>query len=201
MARCRAATGFLALTILGGIENSVSKNTEVEYERHRNFSCVTTVLTFGKKLSMWANRRYAEGGRHAHPELTAEDLRTIENVKQSAKDRRHHRLRPTARTFFRTSVHGRHHCREGYQAPRVTASQTVLFGDYPFTGTLCRLVFVRPPLVYTEEKFLSASCMDSELRRHHRGIARAKLAFGAVWYTPVFESCGENSWVRQGVQS
>ena len=122
-------------TILEGIENSVSKNTEVEYSDTGIFSARDDRADVG--IVIVGESPYAEGVcDNAHPELTAEDLQTIENVKAISKkivviivSGRPLDILPYVSSWDAIIAAWL----PGTEGDGVA---DVLFGDYPFTGTL-----------------------------------------------------------------
>ena len=122
-------------TILDGIRQAVSPTTIVEYDQTGNFNDSSTLADVG--LAIVGEKPYAEGwGDNPHPALTDEDLTTIKKVKQASKK------------IVVIIVSGRPLDIKPYQrdwdaiiAAWLPGSEgqgisDVLFGDYPFTGTL-----------------------------------------------------------------
>ncbi|OGY87624.1 MAG: hypothetical protein A2233_01585 [Candidatus Kerfeldbacteria bacterium RIFOXYA2_FULL_38_24] len=126
--------GILGTTILEAIKNTVSRDTEVEYNEKGdfftdNFSDVGIVVV--------GEKPYAEGwGDIANPSLSSEDLLTIEKVKAKSKklvviivSGRPLNIKEYAKNW------------DGIIASWFPGSEgqgvaDVLFGDYAFTGTL-----------------------------------------------------------------
>lgn len=122
-------------TILSGIRQAVSPTTKIEYDQAGNFPPSTNLADIG--IAIVGEKPYAEGwGDDSHPALTSEDLATIKKVKQASKK------------LVVVIVSGRPLDIKPYQrdwdaivAAWLPGSEgegvaDVLFGDYPFTGTL-----------------------------------------------------------------
>lgn len=122
-------------TILQGIQAAVSPSVEVEYNLTGHFPNQTTLADIG--IAIVGENPYSEGvGDKAHPELSAEDLATITNLKK------------VSRKVVVIIVSGRPLDIKQYVAnwDAVIAAwlpgsegqgvADVLFGDYNFTGTL-----------------------------------------------------------------
>ncbi|MDF1497517.1 MAG: glycoside hydrolase family 3 protein [Patescibacteria group bacterium] len=127
--------GIVGTTILEAIQNTVSKDTEIDYNKNGNFSITNNLADVG--IVVVGEKPYAEGwGDTANPILSSEDLTAIEKVKAKSKK------------IVIIIVSGRpldikEHAKNwdailatwlpGSEGQGVT---DVLFGDYPFTGTL-----------------------------------------------------------------
>lgn len=122
-------------TILDGIKKIVSENTIVEYSAVGNYVANKELADIG--IAVVGEAPYAEGwGDNAHPSLTPEDLRTIKKLKALSKklvviiiSGRPLDIRPYAYEW------------DAVVAAWLPGSEgggvaDVLFGDYPFTGTL-----------------------------------------------------------------
>lgn len=122
-------------TILDAIRSAVSENTTVEYDAIGNFNINDTLADVG--IAVVGEAPYAEGwGDNAYPALSPEDLLTIAKVKAASKK------------LVVIIVSGRPLDIQPYEtdwdaviAAWLPGSEgggiaDVLFGDYPFTGTL-----------------------------------------------------------------
>jgi len=122
-------------TILNGIRQAVSPTTTVEYDQAGNFQQSTSPADIG--IAIVGEKPYAEGwGDNPHPTLTDDDLATIRKVKQASKkiiviivSGRPLDIKPYARDW------------DAIIAAWLPGSEgggiaDILFGDYPFTGTL-----------------------------------------------------------------
>lgn len=122
-------------TILDGIKNAVSDTTEIEYSDTGVFSARAERADIG--IVIVGEAPYAEGvGDDAHPELSAEDLQTIENVKAISKkivviivSGRPLDILPYVSSWDAIIAAWL----PGTEGDGVA---DVLFGDYPSTGTL-----------------------------------------------------------------
>lgn len=122
-------------TILSAIRNSVSQNTEVEYDLAGNFRSAGHLADVG--IAVVSEKPYAEGwGDNANPSISREDLSAIE------------KLRTQSRQLIVLIVSGRPldiapyiKDWDGVVASWLPGSEgagvaDVLFGAYPFTGKL-----------------------------------------------------------------
>lgn len=76
--------GIAGTTILEAIKNTVSKNTEIEYDKQGNFSLGNNLADVG--IVIVGEEPYAEGwGDNARPRLSSEDLATIAKTKTKSK--------------------------------------------------------------------------------------------------------------------
>jgi len=76
--------GIFGTTILEAIKNTVSKNTEVQYNKQGNFSVGNNLADVG--IVVVGEKPYAEGwGDNANPRLSAEDIKAIEKTKAKSK--------------------------------------------------------------------------------------------------------------------
>jgi beta-glucosidase len=127
--------GLLGTTILKAIENTVSENTKIEYNKQGDFSLENNLADFG--IVVVGEKPYAEGwGDSAELILSAEDLLAIEKTKARSKK------------LVVIIVSGRPLLIKEYMkdwdaviAAWLPGSEgqgvaDVLFGDYPFVGTL-----------------------------------------------------------------
>lgn len=127
--------GLLGTTILEAIKNTVSSETEVEYDKEGNFSTNNSLADIG--IAIIGEKPYAEGwGDAVDLSLNTEDLMVIEKVKAKSKK------------IIVIIVSGRPLEIEKYAdnwdgiiAAWLPGSEgqgvaDVLFGDFPFTGTL-----------------------------------------------------------------
>jgi len=122
-------------TILQGIEDAVSSETNVEYRQAGDFPLGTELADVG--IVIVGETPYAEGvGDNEHPELSAEDLEVID------------RVRAISKTIIVILVSGRPLDVSPYvndwdalvtvwlPGSEGGGVADVLFGDYPFTGKL-----------------------------------------------------------------
>ncbi len=122
-------------TILNGIKDAVSDNTVIEYSETALFSVRNERADIG--IVIVGEAPYAEGvGDNAHPELSAEDLQAIQNVQAISKkivviivSGRPLDIRPYINSWDAVVAAWL----PGSEGGGIT---DVLFGDYPFTGTL-----------------------------------------------------------------
>lgn len=71
-------------TILAGIKNTVSKDTQVEYNVDANFASKQSLADVG--IAVVSEKTYAEGwGDNEHPRLSNEDLAAINKLKKQSK--------------------------------------------------------------------------------------------------------------------
>ncbi len=76
--------GIVGTTILQAIKNTVSENTDVEYNLRGDFSGESGLADVG--IAVVGEKPYAEGwGDNANPSLSAEDLSAIEKTKAKSK--------------------------------------------------------------------------------------------------------------------
>jgi len=76
--------GILGTTILEAIKDTVSRDTEVEYNKEGDFSTGENLADFG--IAIVGEKPYAEGwGDIANPSLSSEDLSAIKKVKAKSK--------------------------------------------------------------------------------------------------------------------
>ena len=76
--------GIVGTTVLQAIKNTVSENTNVEYNIRGDFSGGSGLADVG--IAVVGEKPYAEGwGDNANPSLSAEDLETIQKVKAKSK--------------------------------------------------------------------------------------------------------------------
>ena len=122
-------------TILAGIRQAVAPTTVVAYDQAGNFPPSTSRADIG--IAIVGEKPYAEGwGDNPYPALTSDDLATIQKVRQASKklvviivSGRPLDIRPYQRDW------------DAVIAAWLPGSEgagiaDVLFGDYPFTGTL-----------------------------------------------------------------
>lgn len=127
--------GITGTTVIQAIKNTVSKNTEVDYNKQGDFSIENNSADVG--IVVVGEKPYAEGwGDNANPGLNAEDLLAIEKTKLKSKK------------IIVIIISGRpldikKYINEwdGAVASWLPGSETqgiadVLFGLYPFTGVL-----------------------------------------------------------------
>ncbi len=127
--------GIVGTTILKAIKNSVSKNTEVEYNKLGDFSFADNLADVG--IVVVGEKPYAEGwGDNANPSLGPEDLAAIAKTKAKSKK------------IVVVIISGRPLDIASYSKnwDSIVASwlpgsegegvTDVLFGRYPFTGIL-----------------------------------------------------------------
>jgi beta-glucosidase len=127
--------GIVGTTILEGIKNTVSKETQIEYNKEGNFSIDSNSADVG--IVVVGEKPYAEGwGDKDNPSLSAEDLLVIEKVKAKSKQvvvvivaGRPLNIKAYAKNW------------DGIVAAWLPGSEgqgvaDVLFGDHAFTGTL-----------------------------------------------------------------
>ncbi|MDZ4230050.1 MAG: glycoside hydrolase family 3 C-terminal domain-containing protein, partial [Candidatus Veblenbacteria bacterium] len=122
-------------TILDAIKNTVSKDSVIEYSLEGDFGSARQPADVG--IAIVGEAPYAEGwGDSEHPTLTPEDLQTIAQVKAASKklvviiiSGRPLDIRPYV-DEWNTVVAAWLPGSEG------GGVADVLFGDYPFTGTL-----------------------------------------------------------------
>lgn len=128
-------TSITGTTILEGIKNTVSGNTHVEYDQNGDFAAGSELADIG--IVVVGDKPYAEGwGDNPNPKLSTEDLLAIEKTKVKSKK------------LVVVIVAGRPLDISAYSADwdAIVASwlpgaeaegvADVLFGLYPFTGTL-----------------------------------------------------------------
>ncbi len=127
--------GILGTTILQAIKNTVSKNTEVEYNEKGDFSTRNDLADVG--IVVVGEKPYAEGwGDSANPRLSPEDLSAIEKVKAQSK-----RLIVVIISGRPLDISSYSKDWDGIVASWLPGSEgegvtDVLFGLYPFTGVL-----------------------------------------------------------------
>ena len=127
--------GIVGTTILESIKNTVPKDTKIEYNKNGDFSVRNNLADVG--IAVVGEKPYAEGwGDIANPSLSPEDLSAIEKVKAKSKK------------VVVIIVSGRPLNIKDYAenwdaiiAAWLPGSEgqgvaDVLFGDFPFTGTL-----------------------------------------------------------------
>jgi len=127
--------GILGITILEAIKNTVSRDTEVEYNKEGDFSIKNNLAEVG--IVVVGEKPYAEGwGDINNPSLNPEDLLTIEKVKAKSKK------------IIIIIVSGRPLDIKKYvddwdavvmawlPGSEGQGVVDVLFGNFPFTGTL-----------------------------------------------------------------
>lgn len=127
--------GLVGTTILQAIKNTVSENTELEYNRQGDFSKDNNLADVG--IVVVGEKPYAEGwGDEASPSLSSEDLRAIEKTKAKSKklvvvivSGRPLNIAPYAKDW------------DGIVASWLPGSEgagvtDLLFGFYPYTGVL-----------------------------------------------------------------
>lgn len=122
-------------TILQAIKNTVAKNTEVEYNESGNFSLGNNLADVG--IAVVGEKPYAEGwGDNAKPALSLEDLATIRKVKAQSK-----KIVVIIISGRPLNIAAYTKDWDGLIAAWLPGSEgqgvaDVLFGLYPFTGTL-----------------------------------------------------------------
>ena len=127
--------GISGTTILEAIKNTVSRDTEVEYNKKGDFSVKNNLADVG--IVVVGEKPYAEGwGDNANPSLSSEDLSAIKKVKAKSKkiiviivSGRPLNIKEYARNW------------DAIIAAWLPGSEgqgvvDVLFGDFAFTGTL-----------------------------------------------------------------
>lgn len=127
--------GILGTTILEAIKNTVSKDTEVEYNRDGNFSIKNNLADVG--IVVVGEKPYAEGwGDTANPSLSPEDLLIIEKVKTKSK-------KIVVIIVSGRPLNIKEHAKnwDAIIAAWLPGSEgqgvaDVVFGDFPFTGIL-----------------------------------------------------------------
>ncbi len=127
--------GILGTTILEAIKNTVSKDTEVEYNKEGDFSVKNNLADVG--IVVVGEKPYAEGwGDIANPNLSPEDLSAIKKVKAKSKkiiviivSGRPLDIKEYAKNWDAVVAAWL----PGSEGQGVT---DVLFGDFAFTGTL-----------------------------------------------------------------
>lgn len=128
-------SGILGTTILEAIKNTVSRDTEIEYNKKGNFSLDNSLAEVG--IAIVGEKPYAEGwGDIANPSLSPEDLLVIDRVKAQSKkivviivSGRPLNIKEYAKNW------------DALIAAWLPGSEgqgvaDVLFGDFAFTGTL-----------------------------------------------------------------
>ena len=127
--------GILGTTILEAIKNTVSKDTEVEYNKEGDFSVKNNLADVG--IVVVGEKPYAEGwGDIGNPNLSPEDLSAIKKVKAKSKkiiviivSGRPLDIKEYAKNWDAVVAAWL----PGSEGQGVT---DVLFGDFAFTGTL-----------------------------------------------------------------
>ncbi len=127
--------GISGTTLLTAIKNSVSENTEVEYNRKGDFSKGNDIADAG--IVIVGEKPYAEGwGDSANPSLSPEDLATIQKTKAKSK-----KLIVIIISGRPLDISAYAKDWDGIVASWLPGSESqgvtdVLFGDYAFTGVL-----------------------------------------------------------------
>ncbi|OGH90454.1 MAG: hypothetical protein A2507_00385, partial [Candidatus Magasanikbacteria bacterium RIFOXYD12_FULL_33_17] len=76
--------GILGTTILEAIKNTISKDSEIDYNKEGNFATTNNLADVG--IAIVGEKPYAEGwGDIANPDLSPEDLLVIEKVQAKSK--------------------------------------------------------------------------------------------------------------------
>lgn len=127
--------GLVGTTILETMQSAVSKNTQIEYDERGNFAQGGDLAAVG--IVVVGETPYAEGwGDTAHPRLSSEDLEVIKRVQALSKkviviivSGRPLDVSPYVNDWDALVAAWL----PGSEGAGVT---DVLFGDYPFTGTL-----------------------------------------------------------------
>lgn len=122
-------------TILAGIKNAVSSNTKVEYDLDGNFAKEEKLADIG--IAVVGESPYAEGwGDDEDPRLSKTDLQTISNLKKASK-----KIIVIIISGRPLNIKGIANDWDAIVAAWLPGSEgqgvaDVLFGDYPFTGSL-----------------------------------------------------------------
>ncbi|EKE06902.1 MAG: hypothetical protein ACD_18C00242G0001, partial [uncultured bacterium] len=127
--------GILGTTILEAIKNTISKDSEIDYNKEGNFATTNNLADVG--IAIVGEKPYAEGwGDIANPDLSPEDLLVIEKVQAKSKkiiviivSGRPLDIKDYAKNW------------DGIIASWLPGSEgqgvaDVLFGDFDFTGKL-----------------------------------------------------------------
>ncbi|MDD5569077.1 MAG: glycoside hydrolase family 3 N-terminal domain-containing protein [Candidatus Pacebacteria bacterium] len=127
--------GISGTTILEAIKNAVSKNTEVQFNEKGNFSVGNNLADVG--IVVVGEKPYAEGwGDNPNPKLSPEDLSAIEKTKAKSK-----KIIVVIISGRPLDISSYSENWDGIVASWLPGSEgegitDVLFGLYPFTGTL-----------------------------------------------------------------
>jgi beta-glucosidase len=127
--------GIVGTTVLEAIKNAVSKSTEIEYDKQGTFSLGNNLADVG--IVVVGEKPYAEGwGDNANPSLSPEDLATI--AKTKTKSKKIVVIIISGRPLDISSYSKNWDAivaswLPGSEAEGIT---DVLFGQYPFTGSL-----------------------------------------------------------------
>ena len=127
--------GIKGTTILEAIKNSVSENTQVEFNQNGNFGDEKDLAEIG--IAVVGEAPYAEGwGDNPNPSLSEADLATIEKTKAKSK-----KLLVVIVSGRPLDIAEYSKNWDGVVASWLPGSEAegitdVLFGLYPFTGTL-----------------------------------------------------------------
>lgn len=127
--------GIVGTTILQAIQESVSQNTDVEYNKEGNFPKNKTLADVG--IAVVGEKPYAEGwGDNPNPRLSAEDLATIQKVKERSK-----KIVVVMVTGRPLNIKDNINLWDGVVASWLPGSEArgvtdTLFGDHPFVGSL-----------------------------------------------------------------
>jgi beta-glucosidase len=127
--------GILGTTILQAIKNTVSKNTEVEYNKQGYFSMGDNLADVG--IVVVGEKPYAEGwGDNINLSLSSEDLLSIEKTKSKSK-----KIIVIIISGRPLDISSYSKNWDGIVASWLPGSESegitdVLFGLYPFTGVL-----------------------------------------------------------------
>jgi beta-glucosidase len=127
--------GISGTTILEAIKKTVSENTEVQFNEKGNFSMENNLADVG--IVVVGEKPYAEGwGDNANPKLTPEDLSAIEKTKAKSK-----KIIVVIISGRPLDISSYSKDWDGIVASWLPGSEgegvtDVLFGPYPFTGTL-----------------------------------------------------------------
>jgi len=127
--------GISGTTILEAIKKTVSKNTEVQFNEKGDFSMGNNLADVG--IVVGGEKPYAEGwGDNANPKLSPEDLSAIEKTKAKSK-----KIIVVIISGRPLDISSYSKDWDGIVASWLPGSEgegvtDVLFGLYPFTGTL-----------------------------------------------------------------
>ncbi len=127
--------GILGTTILEAIKNTASKNTEVEYNEKGDFSMENDFADVG--IVVVGEKPYAEGwGDSEHPSLSEVDLLAIQRIKAVSK-----KVVVVIVSGRPLDINKYYRDWDAIVAAWLPGSEgqgvaDILFGDYPFKGTL-----------------------------------------------------------------
>lgn len=127
--------GIKGTTILEAIKNTVSSDTQIKYDEHGNFETEEGLAEIG--IVVVGEKPYAEGwGDNANPSLSTEDITAIEKTRAKSK-----KILVVIISGRPLDISGYSQNWDGIVASWLPGSEAegitdVLFGTYPFTGTL-----------------------------------------------------------------